>query len=124
LTKGLPGEAPSAMEIRVIAYVSPDVDTLASAPVSITVVPYTSTIVYPQLQVPGSHQGWDPANPNTVIYSAGVNDQYEGYIYFADPNTEYKFTQGASWDVNWGDDGADGTLDPGGANIMAATAGM
>src|SRR5690606_6092054 len=85
---------------------------------------YTSTIVYPQLQVPGSHQGWDPANPNTVIYSAGVNDQYEGYIYFADPNTEYKFTQGASWDVNWGDDGADGTLDPGGANIMAATAGM
>jgi hypothetical protein len=37
-------------------------------------------------------------------------------------NTEFKYAKG-SWDTNWGDDGANGTLDPGGANILAPEAG-
>ncbi|MEL6590753.1 MAG: RagB/SusD family nutrient uptake outer membrane protein, partial [Bacteroidota bacterium] len=38
--------------------------------------------------------------------------------------TEIKFTDGAGWDVNWGDTGADGTLDAGGDNIAVADAGF
>jgi len=36
----------------------------------------------------------------------------------------FKFTDGTGWDTNWGDDGADGVLDPGGADIAAPGEGM
>jgi hypothetical protein len=36
---------------------------------------------------------------------------------------EIKFRANDSWDLNYGDDGADGTLDAGGANINVSTAG-
>ena len=35
----------------------------------------------------------------------------------------FKFTQNRDWSVNWGDNGADGTLDAGGSNILSAGAG-
>ena len=124
LAKELPGETPANVEVRVIATVSPEVDPLISAPITLTITPYTVVINYPQLQVPGSYQGWDPSNNNTVIWSVKSDDKYEGYIYFPDPNTEFKYTLGPSWDTNWGDDGADGTLEPNGANIVAANAGV
>jgi len=78
---------------------------------------------YPVLYVPGSYQGWDPAKASTVIASAKADGKYEGYLYFADANTQFKFADGPSWDVNYGDDGANGTLDRNGANIVAADAG-
>lgn len=124
LTKELPGETPSDVEVRVVASVSPEVGPLVSAPITLTITPYTVAINYPQLQVPGSYQGWDPANNSTIIWSVKSDDKYEGYLYFPDPNTEFKYTLGPSWDTNWGDDGADGTLDPNGANIVAAEAGV
>lgn len=76
---------------------------------------------YPVIYVPGSHQGWDPATAPT-LGSVNSDNIYDGYIWF-DAGIEYKFTQEPNWDVNWGDDGADGTLDPGGANIVTAEAG-
>ncbi|UBM62827.1 RagB/SusD family nutrient uptake outer membrane protein [Candidatus Sulfidibacterium hydrothermale] len=79
---------------------------------------------YPVLHVPGSYQGWDPGNDSTVVASVNSDGNYEGYLYFKDAGTEFKFVQGTTWtDPNWGDDGADGTLDPGGANIKVADAG-
>lgn len=124
LAKELPGGAPVDLEVRVVASVSDDVTKLISPVVTITVTPFEAEVDYPQLQVPGSYQGWDPANDMTVIYSLKSNGVFEGYIYFADPATKYKFTDGPSWDTNWGDDGDDGTLDPGGADIEAGDAGM
>jgi len=76
------------------------------------------------LGVPGGYQGWDPAKTTTVLASPGVDGRYEGYLYFPDDNTEFKFTDGPTWDVNYGDTGADGVLDAGGDNIKAATAGF
>jgi hypothetical protein len=38
--------------------------------------------------------------------------------------TEYKYTVGPSWDLNYGDDGADGSLDRNGANITAVKEGI
>ena len=59
----------------------------------------------------------------TVLSSVGSDENYEGYIYFAEANTQFKFTPGPSWDADWGDNGADGTLEAGGANIEYAEAG-
>lgn len=81
--------------------------------------------VYPQLELPGSYQGWSPDDAATVyaVASVGSNNFYEGYGWF-NTGDEFKFTQGASWDLNWGDDNADGTLEPAGANVTIAEAGF
>jgi len=78
---------------------------------------------YTLLYCPGSYQGWDPSNTSTVLASVANDGKFEGYLNFAEAGTQFKFTQGPNWDVNWGDDGADGTLEPNGANISVADAG-
>jgi len=115
---------PLAVEFRVKASVNTNVDDIYSAVVKQTITPYPVVIVYPMLNVPGSYQGWDPADPINAIGAADLAkpNKFEGYIWFTDDNTEYKFAKG-SWDENWGDDGGDGTLEPGGANIIALVAG-
>ncbi|MFH0760074.1 MAG: RagB/SusD family nutrient uptake outer membrane protein [Bacteroidota bacterium] len=89
--------------------------------VSPVYLPKKST--YPVIYVPGSHQGWDPSNTSTVLASVNSDGKYEGYLNFADAGTQFKFCEGPNWDNNYGDDGADGTLDRNGANIVAADAG-
>jgi hypothetical protein len=49
------------------------------------------------------------------------NKLYYTYIYLPG-GAEFKFTQGQSWDVNYG--GTGGTLSPGGANLSVSTAGF
>ncbi len=114
----------STMEIRVVASVSDDVEKLISAPLSIEVTPFEQEIDYPKLGVPGSYQGWDETNESTVIYSVNQDGTYEGFIYVGDAGAAHKFVQGFSWDTNWGDDGADGILEPGGADISLTDAGV
>ncbi|VAW30198.1 Cell surface glycan-binding lipoprotein, utilization system for glycans and polysaccharides (PUL), SusD family [hydrothermal vent metagenome] len=95
------------------------------------VTPYASPVLknakanYPVLHVPGSYQGWDPADNKTVIASVNSDNKYEGYLYFADAGAQFKFVKGTTWsDPNWGNSSGDGkTLDPGGANITVADAG-
>src|SRR5690606_26368760 len=91
---------------------------------SVVVAPNPGNLTYPVLYVPGGYQGWDPTNASTVLASPNVDGRYEGYIYFPDDNSEFKITDGPAWDVNYGDDGADGTLEQNGANLVAPTAGM
>ena len=106
-----------------MAEVNPDVDPVFSNPVPMSIKPYKSVIVYPQLGVPGSYQGWNPGDSTTAVFSRRSDNTFEGYAYF-EAAAEFKYTQGPSWDTNWGDDGADGTLDPAGANIAAPDPGM
>ena len=91
---------------------------------SVLVAPNPGNTTYPVIYVPGGYQGWDPSNTSTVLASPNVDGKYEGYLYFIDSNTEFKFTDGPTWDVNYGDDNADGTLDQNGANIKAVDAGF
>lgn len=123
-TLSLPGETASNIEMRLMVKISPEVPVQYSDPVTLTVTPYTIVIVYPQLQVPGAYQGWNPADNSTVIYSLKSDGKFEGYINFPDPNNAFKYTDGPSWDTNWGDTGADGTLDPGGDDIKTVDAGL
>ncbi|MEZ4775659.1 MAG: RagB/SusD family nutrient uptake outer membrane protein [Bacteroidia bacterium] len=81
-----------------------------------------NTASYPVLYVPGGYQGWDPATAN-VLTSPASDNKYEGYIWF-DAGTEFKFTPGPNWDLDYGDNGADGTLDQGGSNVAVADAGL
>ncbi len=110
------------LKIRVVASVNENVEEVISEPISISVVTFEALIVYPKIYVPGAHNGWDPSNEFTALYSKDFNDKYEGYIQF-DANNLFKFTPAPNWDTDWGDDGADGSLDVKGANIEVAAAG-
>ena len=45
------------------------------------------------------------------------SDQWRGVVTLKDG--EFKIRQNSDWAVNYGDDGANGTMDAGGANIVA-----
>ncbi|MCE1169349.1 MAG: RagB/SusD family nutrient uptake outer membrane protein [Sphingobacteriia bacterium] len=98
-----------------------DPEAVKAAQASRTSIPFRMRS-YPVIYVPGAHQGWDPA---TAPQLASVNSDgtYEGYVNFKEALNQFKFTEGPNWDANWGDTGADGTLDAGGDNIVAAEAG-
>ena len=124
---------PLDMEFRVMTVVKDkegvlldSIKPVYSAVVKQAITPFYVKIVYPLLQVPGNYQtpnSWTPADSNYVIASVRSNGKYEGYINFPIANVEFKFTKGPSWDNNWGDTGANGTLDAGGDNIKEADAG-
>ncbi|PSR11215.1 MAG: hypothetical protein DA408_03265 [Bacteroidetes bacterium] len=78
---------------------------------------------FPRLNIPGSYQGWDPTNNATAIASANDDGIYTGFLYFPADNLDFKIAAGG-WDNNWGDNGADGTLEPGGDNLTAPAAGF
>ncbi|WP_334058592.1 SusE domain-containing protein [Polaribacter sp. P097] len=60
------------------------------------------------------------ATPDLMLEYDPYSDVFRGLVTLTDG--EMKFRLNNDWGTNWGDDGVDGTLDPGGANI-AATAG-
>jgi hypothetical protein len=114
---------PLDVEFRVQASVSTYYTPANSVVIHQTITPYYVPIVYPILFVPGSYQGWNPADSSTIISSALSNDKYEGYIWFSIDNAEFKYTLKNNWDINWGDNGGDGSLELNGANIVAGAAG-
>jgi len=116
-------------DAMVRAVVHEDVDTLFSGLASISITPYEVIIIYPSLYIPGNYQGasgygadWSPSDAPEV-YSLLDNNKYEGYVYMEGTGNMFKFTEEPNWDVNWGDDGGDGTLDSGGTDISAPDAG-
>ena len=108
-------------DLRVTAttkLVDPGIDK-TSAIVTFKATPYQlSSFIY----APGGYQGWNPETANTLV-SATSNGTYFGFINFPSAGTEFKYTQNRNWDVNWGDSGADGTLELNGSNILSAGAG-
>jgi hypothetical protein len=119
-----------SLELRVTASISDSVSKAVSEAVSISVTPYLVEISYPKVYVPGGYQGasnqgtnWTPSNA-PALYSVEDNDQYEGYVYMANADNQYKFTPDPTWDNgDWGDNGGDGTLDSGGDNIVESNSG-
>jgi len=68
----------------------------------------------------GDYANWTPESSPFVRNTLEVGDKLEGYFYIADDNSEWKFATDNTWSTNYGDDGADGNLEPGGANIVSA----
>ncbi len=72
----------------------------------------------------GNGNDWDPPTAPELIRdqrSAVLNNMYYIYIYIP-AGQEFKFTQGRSWDINYG--GSGGDLVPGGANLTVPTSGF
>ncbi len=79
---------------------------------------------YTKLYCPGNYQGWDPSKTSTVLTSKANDGTFEGYLYFKDAAGEFKFCVNPDWSVNFGDTGANGSLEAGGDNIKLADAGL
>jgi len=90
---------------------------------SVIVAPNPGNTTYPVIYVPGGYQGWSPATASQLA-SAANDNTYEGYIFFPDDQKEFKITLGPDWNNNFGDDGANGTLEPNGANLTVPEGGF
>jgi len=129
LAMGAKTNVASDFEIRVTASVNTKVQTLISNVPTVNILPYKVVIIYPSLYLPGNYQAasgytsdWSPDKAQQ-IYSVKQNDKYEGYVNMVGSGIMFKFTDEPNWDVNWGDNGADGTLDSGGSDIAIPEAG-
>ncbi len=70
--------------------------------------------------VGGAYNDWG-ATPDFMLEYDQYSDVFRGIVTLIDG--EMKFRMNNDWGTNWGDDGGDGTLDAGGANIVV-TAGI
>jgi hypothetical protein len=70
--------------------------------------------------VGGAYNNWG-ATPDFMLEYDQYSDVFRGIVTLIDG--EMKFRMNNDWGTNWGDDGADGTLEEGGANIVV-TAGI
>jgi hypothetical protein len=129
LAMGAKTNVPSDFEVRVTAEVSDYVQPLASNAPVMNILPYKVVIIYPSLYLPGNYQAasgyesdWSPDKAQQV-YSIKQNEKYEGYVNMVGDGIMFKFTDEPNWDLNWGDDDANGTLDVNGSDIAIPTAG-
>jgi hypothetical protein len=112
----------SDVEMRITANIdNVEATKLVSNVLKFNVTPYATVIPVYYLYVPGSHQGWSPSTaPKVGSYNT---DSYEGYVYFGDAATDFKFTSEDSWNgTNYGDGGA-GKLSTSGGNLHIDGAG-
>jgi len=130
LGTGYPANQKINMEFRVTADVADSVQNEVSDPINMNLTPYSVCKYCPAIYVPGGYQSasgytsndWSPADAPALATVSG-QDVYEGYVYIANGGSQFKFTADQSWTTNWGDNGADGTLEINGANIVASNSG-
>ncbi|MFD1163855.1 SusE domain-containing protein [Hwangdonia seohaensis] len=67
--------------------------------------------------VGGAYNEWG-ATPDFMLEYDQYSDVFRGIVTLIDG--EMKFRMNNDWGTNWGDDGVDGTLEEGGANIVVA----
>ena len=66
--------------------------------------------------VGSGYNDWGSGGPDGQFYTTADSDVYVAYVTLIDG--EIKFRENNAWDNNYGDSGADGTLDAGGDNIV------
>lgn len=128
ISAGLPAGSQSEVNMRIRAHINASVADRISETFMFAFTPYEVVIEFPEIYVPGGYQGssgytnnWSPADAPPLT-SPEENDQYEGYVYFASDNSEYKFTAERNWDDgDWG--GTTESLEPGGPNLVIDQAG-
>jgi hypothetical protein len=126
LNEGVAAGTAGRIEYRVKATTAQGAIAFSNA-VAITVNTYQPLI---RLYMPGSYQAgmgngtdWTPADAPELIRDLrpeALNKLYYTYIYLP-AGAKFKFTQGRSWDLNFG--GSGGNLSAGGADLEVTTAG-
>ena len=66
-----------------------------------------------------NYANWSPESSPFVRNTDDNPTNLEGYFYVANDGSNWKFATDNTWSTNYGDNGADGTLDPGGDNMSA-----
>ncbi len=92
--------------------------------INLQITGYEDIVAYPALYLAGGFNGWSHSE-NFRAVSTNFDDNYEGYVNFADPETEFKFSSEAGWGgTNYGDGGGNNLDTDGGAgNLKVADAG-
>lgn len=119
-----------AMDFRVIASVADSVEEQVSDPVTLNITAYSTCAYCPEIYVPGGYQSssgyggdWSPADA-PALATINDQDQYEGYVYIANANSQFKFTAERNWaNGDWGTSGTEGELESPGNNIVAEESG-
>lgn len=132
ISAGLASGIETEVYIRVRATLADsNVDPMYSDPVVLGFTPYEQDLDLPEIYATGNFVelgGYDGADWGwegvPVLYGFDSETEYTGYIYFAEDGLEVKFAPERSWDLNWGDNDADGTLDVDGANIIMEDGGF
>lgn len=114
--RGYTPEEENEVDMRISASVGSAVAPVYSAVVNMLLVPYSAQLSFSRVYLRGEFQGWSEQNLNTVIYSVNDDNVYEGYVHILDGSGAFKITETPTWDVEYG--GANGTLVPGGSNII------
>ena len=70
----------------------------------------------------GEFNGWTHETAE-ILTSVTSNGIYVGYVNFPAVGSKFKITETKNWDVNYGDNGADGTLELNGSDIPSPGAG-
>ncbi len=114
-------DVPQDFDIRVLTILSNYSDIL-SDPATVTLTPYADLLdLSTDWGIVGSAtpSGWDA--PDIPMYQTGTEGVYVAYAFL---NVgEFKFRKNEDWAINYGDDGADGSLDIDGGNIVVDQAG-
>ncbi|MFN8354909.1 MAG: SusF/SusE family outer membrane protein [Spirosomataceae bacterium] len=121
LKLGLKAATVSDIDVKVEAVLGPTT-TLSSTVSSLKATPYLDKLdLSSTWGVVGSAtpNGWN--GPDLPFYKSAANNVFVAYVNLA--VGEIKFRQDNKWDINYGDDGANGTVELGGANIVVKTAG-
>ena len=122
---GLVPNTPADVEVRVKSNIKSSIESptyVYSSPISFKVTPFKANPddLFPKIYMPGiwdevalgGYAEWDATN-SPALYSSKKNNVYAGFQYMAfksasyplDPdNGAFKFTPGASWDNDMGDD--------------------
>jgi hypothetical protein len=115
LNLGLEADTASEIQIKVIASVGQK--NIESVIKTVTVTPFANVLDLSTIwAIVGSAtiNGWD--GPDMPFFTTSNPDELVAYVTLI--TGEIKFRSNNSWDVNYGDDGVDGKLDLGGANIL------
>lgn len=118
LKLGLPAGAAADIDVRVVSAIgdASSVTKVTSAVSTIKATPYLDKLDLSSIWgIVGSAaaNGWD--GPDMPFYKTDKDNVFAAYVTLKEG--EIKFRQNNKWDVNYGDTGADNTLDNGGDNI-------
>lgn len=112
----LPAAKASQVQVRLMNTVSASVAPVYSAPVTLTVTPYSiASYVY----VPGAYQGWSPSSADSLVSASG-NNIYVGVINFTGSDYNFKITNERDWNgMAYGSGSGAGTVSTTGGNLVA-----
>lgn len=105
---GLTLDVASDVKLRIGATIGNSYDTYYSEAQDIKITPTSAEKKYPMIYMPGSYQGWAPADAATkfqVLYDFSGSGVFEGVADFGaanDASREWKFTKEPNWAFDWG----------------------